>query len=67
MAKRVRDGSKELHWRQVLARWRSSELSARAYRELRRIPQPERLRGVGGFAGSDRLWRWVVQDVSRCR
>ena len=40
MAKRVRDGSKEPYWRQVLARWRSSGLSVRAYCELHRIPQP---------------------------
>src|SRR5208282_2195489 len=40
MAKRVRDGSKEQHWRQTLARWRSSGLSVRAYCELHRISQP---------------------------
>jgi hypothetical protein len=40
MAKRVRDGGKEQLWRQVLARWRSSGLSVRAYCELHRIPQP---------------------------
>ena len=40
MAKRVRDGGKEQYWRQVLARWRSSGLSVRAYCELHRISQP---------------------------
>jgi hypothetical protein len=40
MAKRVRDGGKEQYWRQVLARWRSSGLSMRAYCELHRISQP---------------------------
>ena len=40
MAKRVRDGGTEQYWRQVLARWRSSGLSVRAYCELHRIPQP---------------------------
>ena len=40
MAKRVRNGSKEQHWRQLLARWQSSGLSVRAYCELHRIPQP---------------------------
>ncbi len=40
MAKRVRDDGKEQYWRQVLARWRSSGLSVRAYCELHRIPQP---------------------------
>ena len=40
MAKPVRDGSKEQHWRQVLARWRASGLSVRVYCELHRIPEP---------------------------
>jgi hypothetical protein len=40
MARSVRDGSKEQYWRQVLARWRSSGLSVRAYCELHRISQP---------------------------
>ena len=40
MARSVANGSKEQHWRQVLARWRSSGLSVRAYCELQRIPQP---------------------------
>ena len=40
MANRVRNGGKEQYWRQVLARWRSSGLSVRAYCELHRIPQP---------------------------
>ena len=40
MAKRVRDDVEEQHWRQVLARRRSSGLSVRAHCELHRIPQP---------------------------
>ena len=36
MAKRVREGSKEQYWPMVLARWRSSGLSVRAYCELHR-------------------------------
>jgi len=52
MAKRVRDGSKEQHWRQVLARWRSSGLSVRAYCELHRIPQPS--------------FYWWRREIPRC-
>ncbi len=40
MAKSVRDGSKEQYWRQVLAGWRSSGLSGRAYCHLRGISLP---------------------------
>jgi transposase len=40
MARAARGGSKEPYWRQVLARWRASGLSVRAYCEARDISVP---------------------------